>query len=223
MGTDRPLDGELLGTFAELLAEWAPAVSTKLRPGLSEDEIVAGLASVGVTASSDAVTWWQFWDGPNELDRGALSHEAYLEALRDMHSEILPGFQFLSFEVCVRGVELNRRMVRQLARQDADEFEIEDFWPQTWIPLFVDGGGLQVVLDCRHPDEPSALRSCFREDFSGPHWGKIVSSSMARWVTTGIEWMRRGNCRYEAEQRRWTPQSAFDDVWPAFESELPQT
>jgi hypothetical protein len=201
------LDHAQLDRFADALRRSAPLVAASMGPGLSEDEIRTVCAQASLEPSRDAITWFTYWDASAER--------------RTRLVEVLPGVQTASLRVCLRNTVVMRQTFRDVLGQPLPQFGFEDAWSTAWLSVFGDGGGTQFVVDCREPERPSIVRDCFREDFTGPDWGKPIAP-LATWLGNATGWMTANqSCRFDAGQGRWLPFDAVTQYWPHFDMTRP--
>jgi hypothetical protein len=176
-------------------------------PGLSEDEIRTVCAQSSLAPSQDAVTWFSYWDT--------------LAEPRTKFVEVVPGFQAASLRRAVDAtIKLRRAYAQVLATPPPTTLSVADLWPNAWLAMFVDGGGTTFVLDCQAPEQPSLLRDCFREDFTGDDWGKPIAP-LAMWLAHATEWMSTQQCRFDPAREHWLPFSAARAYWPHFDMTKP--
>jgi hypothetical protein len=192
----RLVDEQILASFDGAVAEYAPAVRERLvHPGLSEAEIRAQFAAIGVQPSREAVAWWRYFDRPS---RGAVGFPL----------EVLPDFQFASVPMSVEEYRAWRSQTEDLA--DREGWDPDDAWGQAWIPLFgTDGSGV-VVLDARGAEDgPSPVRTVRPDTIFGPDHAPVIAPSLGELLAGAVHWMRQGSCRFEPERRAWWPVEAW--------------
>jgi hypothetical protein len=201
------LDHTRLDQFADALRRSAPPVAASMGPGLSEDEIRTICARSSLVPSCDAIAWFSYWDTRAEP--------------RTRFVEIVPGFQAVSLRRCVDStIQLRRGCEQVLVMPPPSTLSVEDVWPNSWLAVFVDGGGTTFVLDCRDPARPSTLRDCFREDFTGDAWGRPIAP-LAVWLSHATEWMASQACRFDPAREQWLPFQAAHAYWPHFDISMP--
>ena len=91
---------------------------------------------------------------------------------------------------------------------------------KTVVSAVRDGGGTHFVVDCREPERPSMVRDCFREDFTGPDWGKPLAP-LASWLANATELMTSQSWRFDPERETWLPREAVHAYWPHFDTTKP--
>jgi hypothetical protein len=171
----------LLELLVHLEAEWtrlrAP-VAARLRPGLREEEVRSRLATLGLDAPDDLVTFFGWHDGEDHSDgqqRPMLVDDLFLVTLDE-------------------AVELTR-FQRELSGQVSEPPSFV-LWPQSWALVCTGGGGQELALDCssRHgvpylKDRDQAAIS----DFDGDLLPRAASLAavVAEWIA---ELSARGSC-----------------------------
>lgn len=68
---------ELLGELRDVLLRSGAAVARDMRPGRSEDEVRAAVASITADPHPDLIAWFTFWEGP--ADEGQPIHSFAFE------------------------------------------------------------------------------------------------------------------------------------------------
>ena len=193
MGPDAPA---LLsaGLLTELAACWieqdAPILRT-LRPGLSEPEIDAIAAGIGLVRPHEARVWWGWHDGA-DFRRAAPG---------DVSIGGGPGLSYAPLDQAVElAVAGSLRAERVIRGQTGRFAELSYWWEPSWLPISRRPGG-PIVLDCAvREGAPSPILRIngMDEDFRTPK-ARSVGELVGWW----IEAMTIGAWRYEKDRGRW--------------------
>ena len=157
----------------------APLVN-HLRPGLSDDEMDALTAEVGIRLPAEARVWWAWHDGGE--NRGQPGDRAL---------EMGPGHSFLSLAEAIHGCRMWRRVY-------------EDFDPPIWQPgwLPITSSEREVVIDCGvGSDDPIPVYSVFSQAFTEDD--PPAAGSMGELVEIWIDAIDSGAWSYDQSAQRW--------------------
>ena len=191
------LSEELLAAFEERLARvGAPCVSA-FRPGLSEDEMDALTAPLGLRLPEEARQWWGWHDGI-----------PVAELERPIDGQVAPQRHHYALSEAVEQYRIGRAEAAYLAKMQppasdrVPELRNPDYWwAPSWFPLTLSFGW--VVLDCDvGKGEPSPLRlldfAWLNEEVHVPR-----AASLGQLVEWWIEAMDTGAHVYDARRGRW--------------------
>jgi cell wall assembly regulator SMI1 len=174
----RLLDQALL---TDLEARWRAQgafVGRALRPGLSDQEMNALTAPLGIDLPAEARRWWGWHDGAEPQPPGPAG-------------ELGPARAFLPLVQAVRHCQDLR---------DVADFGVDDEWKAGWLPL--DNNKRPTLIDCSVAyNDPVPVRSFFFED---PSAGADGVQSMGELVNLWLAAIERGVWVYDRDQDHWT-------------------
>ena len=131
------LDRQLLGELeARWHAEGAP-ITERLTPGLSDEEIDAITAPLGIRLPAEARLWWQWHNG---VPASAVT----LRAERTIGG---PYYEYIPLEEAAADYRQVRKIAAEVVR-DMDQ-DVDDFWHPSWWPISSDLGGAWIACPVR--------------------------------------------------------------------------
>lgn len=177
--------------FEALLVAWESEwrsqganIAAALRPGLSDEQILAVTTPLGMHLPLEARIWWRWHDGVQRMagrwcDSGVLQLLGLSEAL---------------------GV---REQMLTIAAENWDDPRAgtEGTWPTTWVPIGEFGNGDVVAVDCAAAEgevTPVWRVGWEDEDFKTPRLG-----SLTELVQMYLDLTTSGIYSWDVEEDRW--------------------
>jgi len=186
------LDSGLLSALDERWRARGVPTSADLHPGLSDAEMDALTAPLGLSLPGEARVWWRWANGVPQ------------EAVRSTR-QIGGGMPFLPLEEAVAIYLRHRGIAEELAaRPDLAALgrDVEGWWGREWVPITVTGSGGVIVCDCGvERGAPTPIRFVdweAREAYAVP-----VVPSFGQMVSWWIEAYDDGVWDYDADEARW--------------------
>jgi hypothetical protein len=133
----RPLTVALLDQLAEKLTEINAPVAKLWRPGLSEPEMDALTAEIGISLSTEARIWWGWHDGVE------------LGAARPWQRGIGGGWDALPLAAAVQDASRKRQFAETAAAENPGFHHCD--WPGSWIALCGDVSYPRLACECAVP------------------------------------------------------------------------
>jgi len=193
--------GQLLdeALLEELGARWrdqrAP-IAERLQPGLSDGEMDALTAPVGLHLPAEARIWWGWHDGVPADPSGLMVYRQIGGA----------GLPYLPLADAVTEYRRRRALAAESTREapaDSERARVDFWWDPTWLPVTYSGHGSAVAIGCEvPPGTPSPVRVVDWEDMSDSR--SIVTPSLRTVVTWWIEALDSGSFRYDQDRNVWT-------------------
>jgi cell wall assembly regulator SMI1 len=190
MDRDQPLTRELLdGLEARWKARGVPLLE-RLAPGLTDEEIDATMAPLGLRLPAEAREWWRWHDG---VPATAINYT--------YERHLGPRLQYLPL---AEAVERYRRRRAEVA-EDPSVDDPTYWWHPLWFPVVRSDSGEDLAVDCGVGEgEPSPVRlvDWWREDFMNP-LACSLGAAIAEWVdafdTDRWRWVAEGEGRWERQ------------------------
>jgi hypothetical protein len=128
------VDAGSLSRLEALLARSGAAIVPVLHRGIDESEVVSLLAGVGLTPSSEVVSWFGWHDGAGE------------RAMPSRVIELVPGGEFYDLAYLCRECRETRANAEVAAAMPGGVLTSGDLWRSSWFPLLrLFGKGFLVV------------------------------------------------------------------------------
>ena len=177
----------------ELEARWrarAIPLIERLAPGLSDDEIDATIAPLGLQLPREAREWWRWHDGVPA---------ASIQFTWQRH--IGPRIQYLPLAEAVEHYKSRRAK----AVDDPVNDDPTYWWDPTWFPVVNTDSGEHVAVECEVVEvasSPVRLVDWWREDFMepvAPSLGAVVAEWLDAFDSGRWRWIADGEGRWERE------------------------
>ena len=184
---------ELLLEFEETVAHAGAPIREALRRGLSRDEVQSKLASVGLQANEEIVSWFAWRNGPRE--------ELHLAAYK-----VLPTFSIASLENAIVSYQkLVLEWDSPILPSPKPPYEPD--WYQGiirpgWLLLSEENWGFAARCD-GDPSEPPLVRQGTDDPFDPYFEGKLQAVSLCTLVTWWIEGIANGAYVWDAAAKEW--------------------
>jgi cell wall assembly regulator SMI1 len=178
--------------LAELEARWraqgAP-ITERLTPGLSNEEMDAITAPLGIRLPAEARLWWQWHNG-------VPVSTVTLRAQRTIGGAY---YEYTPLEEAAAEYEQARNIAAEVV---SSPDTAGDFWHPSWWPISSDLGGRWIACQCDvAEDAPTPIRAInFAE---GTQFEPPVLGSFGELVQHFIDGMDQGVWRYDADTERW--------------------
>jgi hypothetical protein len=180
------------GLLEELAERWRAAgapIADSLRPGLSDAEMDALVAPLGLRLPHEARVWWGWHDGARPSDRLGVSWE------------LGPGFGFFSLGEAVALYHEMRELFRDIWA-DEDPGMVDYWWRPSWLPITECRGA--VRCDCAvSEDAPTPIYWAYSHDHDADGLTNPKVGSFGTLVCWWIEALDSGGWRYDPEANRW--------------------
>jgi hypothetical protein len=193
------LTPDLLAEYEERLRSQGAPVDRWGRPGLSDDEMDATIASVGLRLPTEARVWWAWHDGGTD-DEGRW---AFLGP---------NGTDFLSLARAVETYRACRALALELVEPEIPELaNVENRWNSNWFPIR--GEQLPVVIDCGVTlGAPTPVRRIDFADVEGSP--SVRAPSLGQAVLWWIAALDAGAWTWNRDRRAWDRhQELVSDDW----------
>jgi hypothetical protein len=162
-------------------------VAESLRPGLSEPEMHALVAPLGLRLPTEARVWWAWHD---RAESTSLAHS------------LGNGIVSLRLEQAVARHLDNRKIAEQIADDRPTPVRADDYWPPQWLTLAVAAGLGEIVCDCSVAEgEPTPIRL---SDFEFPEDSQVpLAPSLGTLVGWWLDALDSGAWTYDVASRTW--------------------
>lgn len=176
---------ELLEQLAERWRALRAPIANSLRPGLSDDEMDALVAPVGVRLPTEARVWWGWHDGTEtDLLSHAIGHDTLplqLAQAVEQYSELLEAASDVT--------------------ADDESSDPGDFWGREWFPFAVPRRA-HLACDCSVAEgAPTPIRHV---DFYFPAESRVpVSPSLGAVVSLWIDAIDSEAWTYDHDRPGW--------------------
>lgn len=184
----RLLDEPLLREFERVLRAQPGSVLQRMRPGLSEDEILTAFVAAEVATTREAIRWWGWRDGSDV--------------------EVLPGLGHISLTNALEGLEILRGQA-VVAATTASIARISDpdaWWKQSWVPIFDTGGQPKTAIDCSGAcDEPSPLLWVDWPAMAADDPPRVFAPSLGDYIARAVRAIDAGRYRFDPDRNSWMP------------------
>lgn len=171
---------ELVLLFSALEAHWVrhhPEMLKHLRPPLPRGDVERALVELGLQPSGEMVDWWGWHDGLIESP--------------SQHMRITGSrLEFLPLSTAINVYE----MQRQAGLEAWEDGEPGEFWPRSYFPWVVDGGGGSFALDLTDPARGNPVRRRYKDHWDNEH---VEANSMAAVVAAWLEFFDAGAWGYD--------------------------